>query len=95
MFLNGDRQNQIAQLSELIEGYNEFHDFNPAELNLVEYLRTLRLISYTAWLARRWDDPTFPMNFPWFNTQRYWADHILTLREQLAALNEPPLKILD
>ncbi len=93
MFLNGDRQNQMAQLAELIEGYNEFHEFNPAELNLIEYLRTLRLINYSTWLARRWSDPAFPMAFPWFNTERYWADHILELREQMAALEEEPLTL--
>ena len=93
MFLNGDRQNKMAQLSELIDGYNEFHEFNPAELNLVEYLRTLRLMNYSAWLARRWTDPAFPIAFPWFNSERYWADHILELREQMAALDEEPLTL--
>jgi Ser/Thr protein kinase RdoA (MazF antagonist) len=58
---------------------------------LVEALRTLRLIHYSAWLARRWDDPAFPIAFPWFNTPRYWQDRILELREQVAALSEPPL----
>ncbi len=91
MFLSGDRRNQTMVLSELMEGYSEFCEFNPVELNLVEYLRTLRIIHYSAWLARRWTDPAFPMAFPWFNTERYWADHILELREQLAALDEPPL----
>lgn len=93
MFLNGNRQNQVAQISELIEGYNEFHTFNPMELNLVEYLRTLRLINYNAWLARRWDDPAFPMAFPWFYSERHWADHILELREQLQLLDEEPLAL--
>ena len=93
MFLNGDRQNRMAQLSELIDGYSEFHEFNPAELNLVEYLRTLRQMNYSAWLARRWEDPAFPIAFPWFNSERYWADHILELREQMAALDEEPLKL--
>ena len=61
------------------------------ELHLVEALRTLRLIHYAAWIARRWDDPAFPAAFPWFNTQRYWQDRILELREQIAAMDEPPL----
>jgi Ser/Thr protein kinase RdoA (MazF antagonist) len=68
-------------------------EFDPAGLHLVEALRTLRIIHYAAWLARRWDDPAFPLAFPWFNTQRYWQDHILALREQLAAMDEPPLAI--
>ena len=61
------------------------------ELNLVEALRTLRLIHYSAWIARRWDDPAFPAAFPWFNTQRYWQDRILELREQIALMEEEPL----
>jgi Ser/Thr protein kinase RdoA (MazF antagonist) len=91
MLLSGDRQMQLAQLSELIDGYNEFHDFNPAELGLIEALRTMRLMHYSAWLARRWNDPAFPQNFPWFNSANYWAGHILELREQLSALDEPSL----
>ena len=93
MFLSGDRHEQTAQLSEVVEGYNEFFDFDPRQLNLVEALRTLRIMHYSAWLARRWEDPAFPHNFPWFNSQRYWSDHILELREQLAMLNEPPLQL--
>lgn len=93
MFLSGSRDQQQRQLSELVEGYNEFSDFNPRELPLVEALRSLRIMHYSAWLARRWQDPAFPRTFPWFNTERYWAEHILELREQLALLNEPPLEV--
>jgi Ser/Thr protein kinase RdoA (MazF antagonist) len=93
MLLSGDRSRQTAQLSEIVEGYNEFFDFHPRELKLVEALRTLRIIHYAAWLAKRWEDPAFPMAFPWFNTIRYWSEHILELREQFAALSEAPLEI--
>ena len=61
---------------------------------LVEALRTLRMVHYAGWLARRWDDPAFPLSFPFFNTQLYWQDHILSLREQAAVLDEPPLRWL-
>jgi Ser/Thr protein kinase RdoA (MazF antagonist) len=91
MFLSGDRQFQTAQIAELVDGYNEFYDFDPRQLHLVEAFRTLRIMHYSAWLARRWEDPAFPHNFPWFNSVRYWSDHILELREQLALLHEPPL----
>ena len=94
MWLSGDRTSMQAQLGTILAGYREFHDFNPAELWLVEALRTLRLIHYSGWLAQRWEDPAFPANFPFFNTQRYWQDQILTLREQAAALDEPPLEVL-
>lgn len=91
MLLSGEREQREAQLQALLGGYRDFHDFDPVELNLVEALRTLRIMHYSAWLARRWDDPAFPRSFPWFNTHRYWAGHVLELREQLAALDEPPL----
>ncbi|MGE5027976.1 MAG: serine/threonine protein kinase [Betaproteobacteria bacterium] len=93
MLLSGDRAAMNIQLLDVIEGYREFHDFHPRELHLVEALRTLRMIHYSAWLARRWDDPAFPASFPWFNTQRYWQDQILALREQAALLDEPPLTL--
>jgi Ser/Thr protein kinase RdoA (MazF antagonist) len=93
MFLSGDRNSQLAQLSELAEGYDMFDSFPNKQLPLIETLRTMRIIYHSAWLARRWQDPAFKHSFPWFNTQRYWSDHILTLREQQAALQEPPLEL--
>jgi len=93
MLLSGDRQRQLRQLAEIIDGYSEFYDFQPWQLRLIEGLRTLRIMHFSAWLARRWHDPAFPRAFPWFNTPRYWGDHILELREQQAALQEPPLQL--
>jgi Ser/Thr protein kinase RdoA (MazF antagonist) len=91
MLLSGERDERARQVRWLLDGYQEFHDFDPRELQLIEPLRTLRMIHYAGWVARRWDDPAFPAAFTWFNTQRYWQDHILALREQSAALDEPPL----
>ncbi len=91
MLLSGDRSAMTQQLADVLSGYEDFHEFDSRELHLVEALRTLRLIHYSAWLARRWDDPAFPAAFPWFNTQRYWQDRILELREQIALMDEPPL----
>ncbi|MCZ7564906.1 MAG: serine/threonine protein kinase [Burkholderiales bacterium] len=91
MLLSGDRAEMTGQVADVLAGYEDFHAFDPRELHLVEALRTLRLVHYAAWLARRWDDPAFPAAFPWFGTQRYWQDRILELREQVAALDEPPL----
>ncbi|MBN3564790.1 serine/threonine protein kinase [Aliamphritea spongicola] len=93
MLLSGDTDRQRRQLSEIVDGYNEFYDFHPRELALIEPLRTLRMMYYSAWLARRWEDPAFPHSFPWFNTVRYWSDHILELREQLAALQAPAIEL--
>ncbi len=91
MLLSGERGEQVRQFAEVLAGYEDFCDFDTRELHLVEALRTLRLIHYAGWLARRWDDPAFPAAFPWFNTQRYWQDRILELREQIALMDEPPL----
>ena len=93
MMLSGDRPRQLAQLDALLEGYGEFHDFDPRELRLIEPLRALRVLHYAAWLANRWDDPIFPRTFSWFNTPQYWNEHILELRELVAALDEPPLQL--
>ncbi|WP_263144482.1 serine/threonine protein kinase [Pseudomonas sp. RIT-PI-AD] len=93
MMLAGDRHERLGQLSELVDGYQEFHDFDTRELPLVEGLRALRLMHYSAWLARRWDDPAFPHSFPWFGSERYWGEQVLALREQCAALDEPPLRL--
>jgi Ser/Thr protein kinase RdoA (MazF antagonist) len=92
MLLSGDRAQMTVQFDEIISGYTEFMDFQPWELHLIEPLRTLRMIHYSAWLARRWDDPTFPMHFPWFAGPRYWEEQILALREQAAIMDEPPLQ---
>ena len=92
MLLSGNRAAMGAQLHQVLAGYEEFADFDRRELNLLEALRTLRLIHYSAWIARRWDDPAFPAAFPWFNTQRYWQDRILELREQIALMEEEPLR---
>jgi Ser/Thr protein kinase RdoA (MazF antagonist) len=91
MLLSGDRASMSLQLRHVLRGYEDFAEFDDRELGLVEALRTLRLLHYAAWLARRWDDPAFPMAFPWFNTQRYWQDRVLELKEQVAAMTEPAL----
>ncbi len=91
MFLSGDRPYMTARLADFLNGYIEFREFDPKELRLLEALRTLRMMHYAAWIARRWNDPAFPQAFPWFNGGRYWDEHILALREQAALMDEPPL----
>ena len=91
MLLSGERADMVRQMGDVLAGYEDFCEFDPRELHLVEALRTLRLIHYSGWLAQRWDDPAFKQAFPWFNTQRYWQDRILELREQIALMQEPPL----
>ncbi|ONB53425.1 stress response kinase A [Burkholderia pseudomallei] len=91
LLLPGDRPGASRALTDLLAGYEDFCEFDPRELHLIEALRTLRLIHYAAWLARRWDDPAFPAAFPWFNTHRYWEARVLELREQIGAMQEGPL----
>jgi len=91
MLLSGDRRQRTRQLGMLVDGYEQFRDFDRRELALIEPLRTLRLIHYSAWLARRWDDPTFPVNFPWFGSSDYWQGQVQMLEEQMEAMQEEPL----
>lgn len=92
MFLSGERHDMGRQLAHLLAGYECFFDFDNREIHLIEALRTLRLIHYAAWLARRWEDPAFPQAFPWFGTPRYWQERIQELREQITRMDEAPLR---
>ena len=94
MMLSGDRQQQLLQLDTILSGYQEFYGFETKQLALIESLRTMRVVNYMAWLCRRWQDPAFPHSFPWFNSQRYWEEQILMLKEQYCALQQPPLSLL-
>ena len=93
MLVFGTREQMACQLPGLLDGYREFMDFDPCELRLIEPLRTLRLLSYSAWLAQRWSDPAFPRAFPWFNTRHYWEEHLQMLQEQKVVLEEPALSL--
>ena len=93
MLLSGERAQRQKQLGPLVDGYELFREFDRSELALIEPLRTLRLIHYSAWLARRWDDPIFPINFPWFGTSDYWQGQVQMLEEQIEAMAESPLVV--
>ena len=93
MLLSGSADEMQTQLADVIEGYRQFRDFDLRELQLMEALRSLRMLHHAAWLAQRWEDPAFPIAFPWFGEARYWENLILGLREQLSALQEPALEL--
>ena len=93
ILLAGSQQEQVGQFSELLDGYEEFNDFNRRELQLIEPLRTMRMIYYAGWLARRWDDPAFTSNFTWFNTSGYWQEHVSSLQEQRLLLDSEPFSL--
>jgi Ser/Thr protein kinase RdoA (MazF antagonist) len=88
MLLDGDRTTARQQLAELINGYSDFRDFDWRETALIEPLRTLRMIHYSGWIARRWHDPAFPAAFPWFGSASYWSQHAADLREQIEAMRD-------
>lgn len=92
MMLSGQPEEMQQQFKQVLQGYEDFFEFNPREVHLVEALRTLRLIHYSAWIASRWNDPAFNTAFTWFNTQQYWQDRVLELREQIALMDEPVLR---
>lgn len=94
MLLSGEHHERQAQLNKLLDAYLPFHDLNLATIDLIEPLRTLRIMHHAAWIARRWTDPAFPTAFPWFEGERYWSEHVLELREQQAAMQEPALVYL-
>ncbi|MEN3112786.1 serine/threonine protein kinase [Uliginosibacterium paludis] len=89
MLLSGERAEMSRQLGVLVDAYEDFAEFNPREAGLIEALRSLRMIHYAGWLARRWDDPAFPAAFPWFNTRGWWEEHVGNLRDQVARMAEP------
>ena len=93
MLLSGESHEMAEQMKDVLEGYTQFHHFNRRELNLIEALRTLRMLHHAAWLAKRWQDPAFPIAFPWFGEPRYWEDLVLSLREQLGRMQEQPIQI--
>ena len=93
MLISGDRQQRTRQLGALVDGYEQFREFDRRELALIEPLRTLRLIHYSAWLARRWADPTFPINFPWFGSSDYWKGQVQMLEDQIEAMGDEPLRV--
>jgi Ser/Thr protein kinase RdoA (MazF antagonist) len=93
MLLSGGQQEMRTVLLDLLTGYEQFLPFDRSEIVLIESLRALRMIHYSAWLARRWHDPAFPQAFPWFAEPRYWEEHYRALEDQLAAVVGPPLEL--
>jgi Ser/Thr protein kinase RdoA (MazF antagonist) len=93
MLLSGESHEMAVQMNDVLEGYTQFHSFNLQELHLIEALRTLRMLHHAAWLAKRWQDPAFPLAFPWFGENRYWEDLVLGLREQLGRMQEPAIQL--
>ena len=93
MLLSGERLQQTQALSAVLDGYEQLRPFDRRELALIEPLRTLRMIHYSAWLARRWDDPAFQANFPWFGTADYWHGQVGLINDQIESMEKAPLQV--
>lgn len=86
MLLAGSRDEMRAQWSDLLEGYEQFRAFPRHEWSLIPALKLTRIVHYSAWILRRFNDPAFPKAFPWFESARYWEEHIHTLSDEWATL---------
>ena len=86
LIVPGRDEEALKQRGILLDAYLQLRDFDCAELGLVEALRGLRIIRFSAWIARRWDDPAFKRVFTAFGTMQYWREHLMTLEEQLCIL---------
>lgn len=91
LFAAGDPAQMRREWNELVDGYEQFAHLDAGEAGLIEALRGQRMLNHAAWLATRWNDPAFPRAFPWFGEPRFWERHVNELREQLEALEDPPL----
>jgi Ser/Thr protein kinase RdoA (MazF antagonist) len=91
MMLSGPPAEQQRQWQELLEGYQQFADFDFLEVTLIEPLRALRMLHHAGWVVQRWADPAFPRAFPWAAEPRYWEGYLNDLLEQMATIDEPPL----
>ena len=93
MFLSGNLSEKSRQMSDIIRGYTDFRDFNLGEVTLIESLRALRIMRHSAWIGKRWGDPAFPKAFPFFNTEKYWLEHLHQLSEQIETIEEPSISL--
>ena len=93
MFLSGDVPEKSRQMTHIIRGYLDFREFNFGEVALIESLRALRIMRHSAWIGKRWDDPAFPKAFPFFNTEKYWVEHLHQLSEQIEIIEEAGISL--
>jgi Ser/Thr protein kinase RdoA (MazF antagonist) len=88
LLVPGRDEDSIRQRQVLLEGYEEMRAFDWSTLRLIEPLRALRFVHYSAWIARRWNDPAFPLAFPQFGSHRYWQEEVQDLEEQLRLIRK-------
>lgn len=86
MVVRGRGEDADKDRNILLEGYEAFRPFPRETLKLIEPLRALRMMHYSAWIAKRWDDPSFGRAFPSFGTPRYWEEEMQAMQEILALM---------
>ncbi|OCG02171.1 stress response serine/threonine protein kinase YihE [Gilliamella sp. wkB112] len=86
LLLYGERQEQQLQLNILIEIYQEFYEFDVNQLKLIEPLRAMRMVHHLAWIIQRWQDPAFPIAFPWLTDLDFWHQQLATFKKQIQAI---------
>ncbi|MEE8311059.1 MAG: serine/threonine protein kinase [Candidatus Binatia bacterium] len=88
LIVPGRDERALADRETFLEAYEQLCEFDRSTLKLVEPLRALRYIHFTAWIARRYDDPAFKRVFTDFGTERYWFEQVSGLREQIGLIQE-------
>ncbi|MNJ91249.1 serine/threonine protein kinase [compost metagenome] len=88
MLLSGDDDQIDNEKDQIIDGYEELREFPHHQWDWIPMLRGLRIISYAGWIARRWDDPSFPRLFPEFNSYTYWAEEVEALEKIAWKVND-------
>ena len=88
LIVPGRDEESRRQFRVMINAYQELRAFDRKSLRLVEPLRALRMIHFSAWIAKRWEDPAFKRIFPGFGSNAYWSEQIGDLQDQLSVIRE-------
>jgi Ser/Thr protein kinase RdoA (MazF antagonist) len=82
MLLPGHVRQSMAELGLLLEGYETFRKLDRGTLRLIEPLRAMRFIHYTAWCARQKADGGFVRLAPDWGSESFWKQEIHDLGQQ-------------
>ncbi len=77
-----------ADRERFLGAYKEMTRKTQIKIGLTESLRTMRMIHFNAWIAKRWDDHSFQRLFPQFPSANYWDQQLIDLRVQMGLIQE-------
>ena len=77
----GRDEDSMRRQESIIRGYTSMRPFDPSTLRLREPLRALRMVHFTTWIAKRFDDPAFKQVFVDYGSERYWREQLVALQE--------------